>query len=262
MRCTPYRIIALAALLLLSARPAAAVPSLFPDDTVIDIKDFMFPATSGISSEHDLPASFHAQLIFALQKAGFSVHRGGNDASAAKGEKSALLTVTPLAEADNAVTDPEAALPAQETAEAADGADSGKTAPEAPFAEPATPVPGRAATHILEGTVTLFRETVGEPNRIAGSIRIRAESQLHCTYTVKDAATGKVLIADISSGSAARVVGDAHDFDAVLENLNSRALATAAETIAAQLAGTDRPGDGNLSDRSYYQDSPGKRLTP
>ncbi|SBV90768.1 exported hypothetical protein [uncultured delta proteobacterium] len=276
-----YRIIIFAALLLLPAHPALAAPFLLPDDAVIEIRDFAFPATPDISPDRHLPASFHSQLAFALQKAGLSVHHG-KTAAASKPEENgaeppvkegvapqegsdAPLIVTPLEEEKEEAA-ANAPIPLSEAAEPAGSPNSNGTAEnekaprETPPASPAPSVHNRAATHILEGNVTLFREAVGAPNRIAGSIRIRAESQLHCAYTIKDAVTGKVLIADVASGSAARITGETSDYDAVLNRLSARAMATAADTIAAQLSGRDTPGDGVLSDRNYYQDSPGKRL--
>lgn len=280
MRYRPYRIIILAALLLLSAHPAATASFLLPDDAVIEIKNFTFPATPDISPERQLPAVFHSQLAFALQKAGLSVYHGERaatakteeSAAAAEAEKgaadsregsSAPLIVTPLAEGPGkGGPAPDAPLPAAEENEPGEAAENEKAPRETPPAAlPASPHTG-APTHILEGNVTLFRETLGAPSRIAGSIRIRAESQVHCAYTIRDAATGKVLIADVSSGSAARITGESPDYDAVLKRLSARAMTTAAETIAAHLSGRDRPEDGAPHDRNYYQDSPGKRLKP
>lgn len=265
----PCRIIVLALLLLAPSHPASAASFSLPDDAVIEIRNFTFPATPEISPEHRLPASFHSQLAFALQKAGLSVHHGESaavpkteeNAAAPQDGNNAPLIVTPLKEEpEKGGSAPDASLPTPADDEAENAAEDEKTPPETPPAAPPASAHNGAPTHILEGRVTLFRETLGAPSRIAGSIRIRAESQLHCAYTVKDAVTGKVLIADVSSGSAARVTGESPDYDAVLKRLSSRAMATAAETIAAQLSGKDNPGDGAMSGRNYYQDSPGKQL--
>ena len=279
---------------------AAAASFFLTDDAVIDVKEFAFPAKTGAAAERNLPAAFHSQLVFALQKAGFRVIHSGEEADLAEPAQPAPLTVTPLNKTDEVGETPEKPEEAAGTLPPAPGA-AGEDAPpaggekneaapipletppdtsleapldaplletpketpqESPLEAPAPPAPRRVVTHILEGRVTLFRESVGTPSRIGGSIRIRTEAQIHCAYKIKDATNGKVLISDVASGSAARITAEPHDIDATLERLSAKAMNTAAATIAAHLAGTDMPGDGMPSDRGYYQDSPGKQLKP
>lgn len=275
--------IALAALLFLSAHPAVAASFTLPDDMVIAIGEFTFPAsptslspTSFGGAEEDFPAAFHAHLTAALQKAGFSISREENATSPDTLNQDAPLTVTPLAEessqgkaaADEALPPLETDAPespeepeafeyagADAAAEADATAQREETTPELGEAEP--PAIRGGATHILTGTVT-FQETAGTPNRIAGSIRVRVTARARCAYTIRDAATGKTLLTDISSGSSASLARE--DNRGILNVVRSRAMTAAAETIAARLSGTDNPEDGTQSDRQYYQDSPGKRL--
>ena len=240
----------LVAPLFLHAPQADAALYLLPDDAVITVKAFSFPASTGNYDADALSDTFHSQLTLALEKAGFSVFHGG--------EIPAALVIAPLqdiAETNDA---------AEETADQDAAENPAENDAEESLEETALPIraesPRNRPTHALEGTVTLFRENVGNPTRIGESIRIRAESQIHCTYKIRDLATGNVLLADTSSGSAARIANEAQDIDAMLQTLSARAMTTTAATMAANLSGTSLPGSSNMYSREYYQDSPGKRL--
>lgn len=114
-------------------------------------------------------------------------------------------------------------------------------------------------TYTLEGRVTLVRENLSAPARIGGAIRIKVESVMHCTYRVKDA-SGNTLISAIASGSSAKLAS-AQNVDAIIADLMVKAMTNAAESIASRLSGVETVSSPTPhSEKSYYQDSPGKRL--
>ncbi len=272
----PCGVFLLAVVLLLPAAPAVAAPYPLPDDAVIEVREFTFPETPGIAPERNLPAAFHAQLVFALERAGLTVFHARNDTAAPLEPGASSLESIPIQEPDENAAESDAGNDAAPDDTARDDAGRTENPPESdpgdspPILSPpgtpaapaaASPAPGATPTHILSGNVTLLRETVGNPTRIAGSIRIRSEASLHCIYRLKDAATGKVLISDVASGSAARVSGYTQDLDGGLESLTEKAMVMTATRIAEQLSGADIDGD-DIFGRSYYQDSPGKILRP
>jgi len=286
---TCYRFILPAALLFAFASPATAAPFLLPDDAVIEIREFSFPASSMNDPERNLPAEFHSRLEQAMRQNDFAIFEGHETTvpPASLPEPSgapAPLSVTPLSPDQPANTTDETTPPSENTGNDDAGDDdadhpdngellAGEEAIRGIFAMPGeyagTEIAPRAepyvivgATHILEGNVTLFRETVGNPTRVGGSIRIRTEALVHCTYKIRDAATGKVIISDTSSGSSARVAAQDEDIDAALATLSTRAMDATAAKIAASLSGTQPPGGTPTTSREYYQDSPGKRLKP
>jgi hypothetical protein len=222
---------------------ASAARFILPDDAVVSIKELSFPASTGNNDRDALCEAFHLQLTLALEQSGLAVFHGEN--------ASAPLAATPL-EAP-AETD---APPGGDGEDAPDDSAEDMVEETLPVQEPRP----WQATHILEGTVTLFRENVGRPTRIGESIRIRAESQIHCAYKIRDAVTGNVLLSDVSSGSAARIASETEDIDATLRVLSARAMAATAATVAANLSGNSVPGTATPSSRDYYRDSPGKRL--
>lgn len=272
--------------------PVMAASFLLPDDAILDVRKFSFPART---DDYVPDAEFHDQLVAALQQSGMTVYSPDGERSAPPSADPEALRVTPLT-ADSSTSDVSAAaksvisgvfaapLPdggnGAGTDPAADGApkDTANGSGNAPAAEnvpnetpeadkkndagasDGTAAPFSGATHILQGRVTMFQESAGAPTRVGSSIRIRTEVSLHCTYTVKDTRTGNVIISDVASGSAARVVGEAQDIDAAIAALRSRAVAMATAAIAANLSGTPGPDQGRASEREYYQDSPGKRL--
>lgn len=273
----PYQTALCALALSLTASPAFAAHFFLPDDAVLDVREFAFPTTIDTDPNRNLTAEFHEQLVLALQKVGFTVLDAQEETRkipAPPPEPSAPLTVTPLNEmpgddpatsdflAENEDTEGEDA----ENGEGGDGTPDARgsaegSGPEEPESVPPSMSLSAIATHVLEGRVTLFRETVGNPTRVGSSIRIRTEALLHCTYTLKDATTDKVLLSDVSSGSSAQVTSQTQEIDDALSPLSRRAMSSAAAKIAAHLSGTDVPASGP-SDRDYYQDSPGKRLKP
>ena len=220
----------------LSVPDASAARFIIPDDAVVTIKEFPFPASTGNNDRNTLCEEFHGQLTLALEQSGFVVFHSGN------------------------APDPLAAPPPQVPSETNDAPSdaSEDVAEESLTAQ--EPLP-QQVTHVLEGTVTLFRENVGRPARIGGNIRIRAESQIHCAYKIRDAVTGNVLLSDVSSGSAAKIANETEDIDATLRLLSAKAMTTTASTVAANLSGNSLPGTTTHSSRDYYRDSPGKRLT-
>lgn len=287
---TSCRVLLCALALALLALPAVAAQLVLRDGAVIDVREFAFPVQE--DAERSLPEVFHAQLVFALQKNGLVVFQKDADGKVGKTPDASMpLLVTPLTDsttensgapekpADTANTGNtpeigEAAARAENDGTSEDTPKSVAEAPEDHSSLPDDPVdvagdmesipmpPHRETvpSHILEGRVTLFRETVGTPTRVGGAIRIRTEASLHCTYKVREAATGKVLLTATSSGSSAKVTAQAQDIDAALAALSTKAMTAAAGKIAANLSGSPLPEQENTSDRSYYQDSPGKRL--
>lgn len=294
---TCYRFILPAALLFAFSSTATAAPFLLPDDAIIEIREFSFPASSAASSaassvdapERNLPAELHSRLEHAMRQSGFVIFEGNEitvpAASSPESSDAPMpMSVTPLPP-EQPVNTPDDTPPSPEnTEDGAEGNDetdlpaddemlAGEEAVRGIFAMPGEyagaeiapqtePHKISGATHILEGNVTLFRETVGNPTRVGGSIRIRTEALLHCTYKIRDAATGKVIISDTSSGSSARVAAQDQDIDAALAALSIKAMDATAAKIAANLSGTQPPGDNAAGGRGYYQDSPGKRLKP
>ena len=224
----------------LSVPQATAARFILPDDAIVDIREFPFPSSTDDKNKDALTEAFHIQLTLALEQAGLVIFH------------------------DKATPEFLAATPPQAPANPNDKSDDASTEDNSEdsteeflmIQEPRPPY----ATHVLEGTVTLFRENVGHPTRIGENIRIRAESQVHCTYKIKDAVTGKVLLSDVSSGSAAKIASETEDIDATLHMLNARAMTATAITIGANLSGNALPKNAADSSRSYYQDSPGKRL--
>ena len=257
----------LAALLSLHVfSPAVAALLLLPNDAVVEIGEFSFPASIEVTSETALPETFRDQLSLALTQAGILVlHKSATSAplvltpfGKTTQTPHPFIAVTPLPEESGEHETSEAADDTHETEYTAEDILAGD-APALSQSPPAEPLP-RGATHILEGTVTLFRENVGTPTRIGGAIRIRTESQIHYTYEIRDVATGKVLISDVSSGSAVKLTNETQDLDMILHTLNAQAVTTATETMAANLSGKKRLEGIGTHSREYYQDSPGKRL--
>lgn len=287
---TCCRFILPAALLLAFASSATAAAFFLPDDAVIEIREFSFPAFAEADPERNLPAEFHARLEQAMRKSGFAI-ADGHEAAASptpspeSSDAPAPLRVTPLPPETSGLaeqpadtgdeTSPAPENTEEDAEEQPGGAEmlDGEAGIRGIFAMPGEyagteiapqtePHRISGTTHILEGNVTLFRETVGNPVRVGGSIRIRTEALLHCAYKIRDTATGKVIISDTSSGSAARVAAQGQDIDAVLAALSIKAMEAAAAKIAANLSGTQPPADNPAADPGYYQDSPGKRLKP
>ena len=260
------RTVFLLALVLVFSPLRATAAFILPSDAVIDVREFTFPATPNVSAERNLPSLFREQILHALEDAGLTLlyEQGTPIPGEARTPEAAPLTVTPLTNGNASRT----GKPTEEKQGSGQEQDAGETGSEEENnasgnaeneetpAEPATRAV--AVTHILEGNVTLFRETVGNPTRIAGGIRIRVEASIHCAYTIRDAETGKVLISNVTSGSSAKIASQDRELDPVLASLSNKAMADAAAKMAARLAGTET-GHG-MSDRSYYQDSPGKRL--
>lgn len=267
----------LACVLLFPAARAMAATFPLPDDAVIDIRQFTFPESARSDSEHNLPEALRLQIINALQQAGISVWLDRNAAPAAtesassSAMKTTTLAATPEPDGDGTASrELDAPLDADTADSPGDilappeenpGSTPGEMVEETPPVAD-TPAPGPASpTHILVGNVTLFRETVAAPTRIAGTIRVRAETSLHCVYKIKDAATGNVIISDAASGSSARVTAQTQDIDAILAFQTVKALALTATNLASALSGSNVE-KGAARDREYYQDSPGKRLKP
>lgn len=269
----------LACVLLFPAARATAATFLLPDDAVIDIRPFTFPESARSDSEQNLPEALRLQIVNALQQSGISVWIA-RDAAPAAAEpapaSSGAMKTTTLA----AIPEPDGDGTAPREFDApldADTANSpgGILVPPEEIPDPApgemieetplvadVPAPVAASpTHILVGNVTLFRETVASPTRIAGTIRVRAETSLHCVYKIKDAATGNVIISDAASGSSARVTAQTQDIDAILAFQTIKALALTATDLANALSGNNVE-KGAARDKEYYQDSPGKRLKP
>lgn len=267
----------LACVLLFPAARAIAATFPLPDDAVIDIRQFTLPESARSDSERNLPEALRLQIINALQQAGISVWIGrGSAPAAAESASSSVMKTTKLAatpepdsdgtasrefdaplDADTADPPPDILAPPEENPDSAPGEMVEETPPIAAMPEPGAAPP----THILVGNVTLFRETVAAPTRIAGTIRVRAETSLHCVYKIIDAATGKVIISDAASGSSARVTAQTQDIDAILAFQTVRALALTATNLANALSGNNVEKDA-AQGREYYQDSPGKRLKP
>lgn len=287
---TFYRIVILAFIITPPAFAASAASFALPLDAVIKIENFSFPKVSQHATEQNLPDLFHDRLTDALQKAGFALDLAADHSALAGAEQEKNLIATPITEIGEAQAQkPEENPPADEAklaevstedateeipAESADADQTGNaTAEQTPsgqtpveddqsnviqavFASEVLPSP---ATYTLEGRVTLLRENLSAPTRIGGAIRIKAESVIHCTYRVKDA-SGKAIISAIASGSSVNLA-NTQNVDAVIADLTVKAMASAAETIASRLSGVDVVSSPALdSGKSYYQDSPGKRL--
>lgn len=264
MLLKPFRALFLAALLLAPGLPAVAASFALPDDALVAVGDFPFPEGADQNASKDLPSAFRVQMIRALRQAGIAVHDPGQEPekdAAVPHEKtveSAPLTVTPLTESpDSGANGDTSPNPDSDQADPPNG-----EIPPGDSDTPPLPAKPRSPTHVLAGNVTLFRETVSNPRQLAGTIRIRAETAIHCAYQVKDASTDKVIISDVASGSAARLTSRPQDIDALLPALSERVLASVAAKIAANLSGVDIRNEHDPSSRSYYQDSPGKRLRP
>lgn len=268
-------------LLFFAASPAPAAPFTLPENAAIEVKTFTFPAAPAANAtERDLPGSFHNQIIFSLQRAGFTILHSESeawtatpapqpDAAMSPAPAPAPLEITPLQESGPEHAAPEEAAEAEQQAEAKEpAAEPAETRPRdrkqqaeiPPF--PVMPPEKRKPDYLLTGRVTLLKENVGAPTRIAGGIRIRTEASIHCAYQIVDASTGKVIISDVTSGSIASVASETHDIDAALAKLTDKVMAASAARIASRLSGvTVEAGDGG-DDRDEYQDSPGKRLKP
>lgn len=279
--------LATAVLMAFTPAPVRAAPFVLPADAAIEVRSFTLPAVQ--ENEAHLAETFRDQIVYALQRAGFAVLHSREAALAAPATPAAsgfeprenALKVEPLtngtppetpeAEAEPAApeevvpedvapedvapgeTDPEHAEP-EKAATAPEGDVPAHAASTAP-----APAEARAPDYILTGRITFLQETVGAPTRIAGGIRIRTEAAIHCAYQINDAASGKILIADVASASHARVTADARTIDAALVRLTARVMASSAGAIATRLSGA--PLAAENSDKAY-QDSPGKRLKP
>lgn len=273
-RYTPLLFLFAACIIATNTPSALAAPFTLPENAVIEIHDFSFPAAAAANAaDRDFQGTFHNQMEVALQRAGFSVFAPQRAPNAPAASAASPVVVSPLTanESDPPQATPESlpaatknvAEPAVETHTPAEPVTA--TASELPQSENSAPEaiesPHESSAepqYILTGNVTLMRENVGAPTRIAGAIRVRTESALHCTYKILDAATGKVLVSDTASGSVARVTAATHDIDGMLATLSNRAMATTATKIAANLSGRF---SATTPDENY-QDSPGKRLKP
>lgn len=277
--------------LLLSAHQAAAALFTLAEGANIDIRTFAFPPNAPQAGDRDLQGDFQNHLMLALHRAGFHIgppnsppvrqqkerdaavpsEKTGGAAGTEKPVDSVPLTEVHLTETpgpgngtDNTAGDA-TDVPEGTAVLAPPAADTPATSPEpakTPLAEtPASPHPlGNA--YILTGQVTLLREDVGNPRRIGGGIRIRTESSLHCAFKIIEAATGNVLISNVTSASAARIASDTEDIDASLTALTGRVMASCAAKIATRLSGSTVTEEQDPDDRKVYQDSPGKRLRP
>lgn len=279
----------LGALLVLPAFPAAGASFWLPDDAKIEVRPFAFPpgSSTGESSafvERNVSGTFQEQIAYALRRAGFTVvaeaaeevsrdsaaktpadQNAGARPQADENEKQPLIS-HPITEADDA-PNPDESAEDYDVSGLSDSAESEEDSPNADAAE-ADETRAEAPSlwgkvYILKGQVTFLRENIGAPVRIGGGVRIRTEASMHCSYTLEDAATGKALVADAASGSAARVISQTRDIDAVLSVLTGRVLNAAATVIVERLSGADAPEARAIADdRAEYQDSPGKRLKP
>ena len=266
MSLTKYRTFFLAVALLMPGIPASAASFILPEDAVVVIEKFPFPAEFAKNTDRDLPVAFRSQLILALQQVGFTVPNLEKNTVLPLPEQPELrtpLVVTPLTE----TTYPEEHEPKDVNGPIRNEAngqpvpDDSELSQNGQIDPVSVPAP-RSPTHILTGSVTMFQKSASAPTRIAEHIHIRSETSMHCTYQVKDAVTGKVIISNVASSSAARLTSRTQDIDTILPVLTDRVLSAVAAKVAAHLSGTEEDNGRTISDQAYYQDSPGKRLKP
>lgn len=259
----------LAGIVQLCALQAEAASFALPESAEIEVRPFIFPAS--IANENsDFPNELQDRLIFALQKRGFSI----NIATAAgpsprdtapftvAPEKNQLqensLHIFPLQDTETTFLQDNA--PGQEETSEQLILASGSSASYDTQTLPTDLVNNFPSGYTLSGRVTLVKMNLGNPTRIAGNIRIRAEAGLHCAYTIKESASGNVLVSDAVSISATSVTAANRDLDEELAVLFEKVMEDSAAKIAARLSGGSTAENLIEDERSYYQDSPGKRL--
>ena len=243
------------------ALPAWGAPRSLPQNAVITVRPFGFPAAVPEAAERHLPAALHDQIAYALQGAGFILF------SAEPAAPPAAAGTKPLKERPLPSPAEKTAGAEEEVEETAEAGEEEMSTPFSPQAEPLSPLteaeedaPPAAPEYILSGRVTLLREYAGPPARVAGDLRTRFESAISLTYGIADPSSGRTLFSDAVSVSATRLVPENENPDAARSDLTGRAMAEAAAKIAVRLAVTEAEASGD--DRDYYGDSPGKRLKP
>ena len=244
---------------------STASPASFtlPDDAIINVDLFPFPATQTTTAHQEngieLSAELQQQIISALQKAGFTIAEAEDISPNALPPAIAALEPSQTSPIANLGKEPDATDKADEEnmdAPLADGKvennDAGK--PMEPQAAQ------KAAQYRLVGRVTLYNERTGTPARVGRGVRVNVEVSLRCTFRAVDMATGKAIIAQAASGSGISS-SQSGDVDAILPRLQEQAFAATAYDIASRLSGKNLNKSSGYIDENY-RDSPGKRLRP
>jgi hypothetical protein len=127
--------------------------------------------------------------------------------------------------------------------------------------------------YLVVGTVSMVRTEVSPPTKIGNVERASVRAEIHCAFQLLQVDNGNVVKAGAVSGFDAKTVAvgnnlNLNDYHLVsaLDKVLQKAVHTAALKAAETLTGkrldqlnTDLEVD---EERTYYQDSPGKRLNP